>query len=133
MEKKIWTMPQAEVEQFEMNQYIAACGDQNKVYKFKCTSGNGWNGMVFVDSNGNGTYDFMGDESLGMYEACGAEHTTDVLVSDDGSLPSDFVRGFYVPLGTIDFKPVIIWRGENNDNVHCTENLNHNSWETAKS
>ena len=133
MEKKIWTMPQAEVEQFEMSQYIAACGDMNEVYKFKCTSGEGWDGFVFADSNYNGSYDIFGDESLGLYHACGAEHTTDVHVSENGVLPSDFEYGFYVPVGTLDFQPVIIWRGEDGRNVHCTTNLDHNSWETAKS
>ena len=30
-------------------------------------------------------------------------------------------------------KDVIVWRGETGDNIHCTTNLNINTWETAKS
>ena len=29
--------------------------------------------------------------------------------------------------------PVVVWRGENGDNIHCNPNLNKNEWETAKS
>ena len=35
MEKMTWTRPVAAVEQFMPNEYIAACGDNNIVYKFK--------------------------------------------------------------------------------------------------
>ena len=33
--KKAFEMPKIVVEQFVPNEYVAACGDKNKVYKFK--------------------------------------------------------------------------------------------------
>ena len=29
--------------------------------------------------------------------------------------------------------PVVIWRGKDGNNIHCTTNLDINSWATAKS
>ena len=41
--KKAFDMPKIVVEQFVPNEYVAACGDQNKVYKFKCDAvGGSW-------------------------------------------------------------------------------------------
>ena len=34
MEKKVWENPLTMVQQFVPNEYVAACGDENKVYKF---------------------------------------------------------------------------------------------------
>ena len=34
--KKKWIEPQILVQEFVPNEYVAACGDKNKVYKFKC-------------------------------------------------------------------------------------------------
>ena len=36
--KKKWIEPQILVQEFVPNEYVAACGDKNKVYKFKCTA-----------------------------------------------------------------------------------------------
>ena len=65
------------------------------------------------------------DESLGGYHACGTTHEAD---SDDA-----FLDGYYVPYGSDNVTKVIVWRGPYNNNVHCTTNLNQDSWETAKS
>ena len=35
MERRVWTRPLTEVQKFEANEYVAACHDQNTVYKFK--------------------------------------------------------------------------------------------------
>ena len=37
--KKAFAMPKIVVEQFVPNEYVAACGDENKVYLFECDSG----------------------------------------------------------------------------------------------
>ena len=139
MEKKIWTAPRAIVEQFEMTQYIAACGDSGITYKFKCTAGGGASGQVYVETNGvsglqteskghwegwNYVWDYYADESLGGYHACDVEHTAE---STD-----DFLNGYYVPYGG-SATSVVIWKGANSDNVHCTTELDQSKWETAKS
>ena len=60
------------------------------------------------------------------YYACNEEHEAD---STD-----DFVNGYYLPNGSSrNVQQVIIWRGPNGDDIHCTTNLNQDSWETAKS
>ena len=69
------------------------------------------------------------DVSLGGYHKCGATH--------EASTQDEFIRGYLrkkilgVPAG--ERQEVIIWRGPDGDNVHCTTNLNMNSWVTAKS
>lgn len=55
----------------------------------------------------------------------------------------EFLNGYYVtaeyvgwwPIGHYEYTttPVIVWRGDNNDNTHCTTNLDKSTWETAKS
>ena len=130
--KKVYESPKMVVEQFEANEYIAACGDQNLVYKFKCTAGGGKSGTVYLETNGEAGLQTTGrnaDRYLSGYHACGKEH--------EASTTDDFLSGYYVVDGgwfeddTI--TPVIVWRGPNNDNTHCTENLDMDSWETAKS
>lgn len=37
--KKEWTEPVVEVQEFAANEYVAACGDSGKVYKFVCDAG----------------------------------------------------------------------------------------------
>lgn len=34
--KKRYERPSAYIEEFTPNEYVAACGDNNKVYKFEC-------------------------------------------------------------------------------------------------
>ncbi len=36
MEKRIWSKPEMNEFVFAANEYVAACGDQNRVYKFIC-------------------------------------------------------------------------------------------------
>lgn len=139
MERRIWTHPLTEVQKFEANEYVAACGDSGVVYKFKCDAGNGVYGSVYQETNGKpglqtggwnpdkriATYDRFLWEELGFH-ACGTTHEAE---SDSG-----FYDGYYCAKGnTSNPVSVIIWKGEHNDNVHCTTNLNKNEWETAKS
>lgn len=138
MEGKVWRRPLTEVQKFEANEYVAACGDSGTTYLFTCDAGGGVSGDVYVESNGVEGLQTRGewvggwgghwqeaDRSLGGYHACQTTHEAE---SDD-----EFLNGYYVPYFSNDVTKVIIWRGPYNNNVHCTENLNMDKWETAKS
>lgn len=122
-----WERPMVVVDTFAANEFVSACGDKNKVYKFKCDAGNkDGSYSSFIDSNNNGKLDW-GDKQIGMaYAPCGETH--------DANTKDEFYNGFiksnYYPWGVT---RVIIWRGEQHDNVHCTTNLKMNTWDTAKS
>lgn len=127
--KRAYVRPTMVGERFVANEYVAACGDENKVYKFKCTAGNGQSGRVYLETNGKpglqeGVFGIGGDQMLGWYHACGIEH--------EASTTDAFLQGYYVPdRGAT--QDVIVWRGENGKNIHCTTDLDINTWETAKS
>lgn len=130
--KKVYEAPVVHLEQFVANEYIAACGDENKVYKFKCDAGGGEFGEVYLETNGKEGLQTSGkkkDKYLSGYEACGTTH--------EASTKDDFLNGYYVVsdgfFGEDTVTPVIVWRGPDNDNTHCTENLDMSSWTTAKS
>lgn len=138
MEGKVWRRPLTEVQKFEANEYVAACGDSGTTYLFKCDAGGGVSGNVYVESNGveglQTRREWVGgwdghwqeaDRSLGGYHACETTHEADSK--------NEFLNGYYVPYWSGDVTKVIIWRGPYNNNVHCTTNLNQDSWETAKS
>lgn len=126
--------PMMNVEKFVANEYVAACGDENKVYKFKCDAGGGIKGDVWTDDGTNLT---PGHEYY--YHACSKTH--------DASTEDDFIYGYFYENGGNDKKTrwipfvgeseyprtrVIIWT-EGGTNVHCTTNLNMDSWVIAKS
>ena len=132
--KQVYESPRMVVEQFEANEYIAACGDSGVVYKFKCDAGTkGTDYNVYL---ADGTpYATSGRDSGGCktdyysYSPCGEEHKAE---SD-----SVFLKGYMYKQGRggSDTNPkieVIIWT-DNYTDVHCTKDLNMNSWETAKS
>lgn len=107
--KRAYVRPTMVGERFVANEYVAACGDtEYGKYKFTCDAGGG----------------VSGDEWLGGYHACGTTH--------EASTTDDFQNGYYIPDGG-DAVDVIIWRGKRGDNIHCTTNLNRDSWETTKS
>lgn len=126
MEKMTWTRPVAAVEQFMPNEYIAKCEDTiNKYFAFTCDGGGGYYGGVWQESNGtDGLQTGMGGDtrlsrSSGSYHACGETH---YAPADS----TDFIYNCYYKResnGWYEYDPieVIVWRGENNDNVHCTE------------
>lgn len=137
---KVWKRPRTEVQKFEANEYVAACG--SGTIKFTCDAGGGKSGTVYIEDNGveglqthgewiGGLFDGYwqkGDTSLGGYHACGTTHEAD---STD-----EFLQGYYVTTswwGTTTTTDVIVWRGPNGDNVHCTTNLNMDEWETTRS
>lgn len=134
MERRTWTRPLTEVQKFEANEYVAACHDWNTVYKFKCDAGGGAWGDVYTDDGTNLT-----QGKLHYYHACDATH--------EASTQDEFIRGYYIQNegndetrywtlfgGWKDYPKtsVIIWTDGGTD-VHCTTNLNQDSWETAKS
>lgn len=135
VQKKEWAIPQTFVQQFAANEYVAACGDGGTVYKFKCEAGGGVPGDVYLESNSvaglqtkpQGHWWEAGyvpaDDYLGGYHACGVEH--------EAESTDPFLDGYYVVDDNV--TPVIVWRGKWGANIHCTTNLNMNSWETAKS
>lgn len=127
---KSYKKPVLNVERFTANEFVAACGDVNKVYKFVCDAGGGTYGTVYEDSNHNGRWDLIGDKALTgyiipTYHACGATHEAPV---DD-----EFLDGFYLP-NSNPFNPtkVKIWT-DGGTNIHCTTNIDMESWTTAKS
>ena len=127
--KKTWEEPRILVQQFMPNEYVAACGDKNKVYNFKCDAGDGAPGKVYKDSNNNGRLDLRDEALTGhileTYHACGKTHSAP---TDD-----EFIEGFYLPdSNPFEATKVIIWTDGGTD-VHCTTNLNKDSWETEKS
>lgn len=131
--KRTYTRPIAYVEEFTPNEYVAACGDSGVVYNFECNAGSRWdsynvyfdNGKPLASSNGKEEWyaQFTG------YHPCGATHEAE---SDSG-----FYDGYmYLQdrWGDNSGSPidVVIWT-DRGTNVHCTTNLDQDSWETAKS
>lgn len=131
---KSYKKPVLNVECFTPNEFVAACHDWNTVYKFTCDAGGGARGDVYTDAGQNLT-----SGKRDYYYACGTTH--------EASTQDQFISGYYIKNGGNDktgywdwFQwkeyekiPVIIWRGPDGDNVHCTTNLDQDSWEEAKS
>ncbi|WP_294582068.1 hypothetical protein [uncultured Thomasclavelia sp.] len=128
---KSYKKPVLNVEHFTPNEFVAACGDTNNEYIFKCDAMGGVLGTVFYSDGDDEFEPFEGDKWMGTgYHACGKEHVTQV--------GDDFIEGWYVTgwdgiTGGDWVKKVIIWRGPDGKNIHCTTNLNQNTWPTAKS
>lgn len=139
MKKQTWEEPQILVQKFIPNEYIAACGDHGKTYLFTCDAGGGVPGSVYQETNGVNGLQTRGknpDKEMTNYyahywyrtyfEACNEKHKAE---SD-----SVFLKGYYCAGGdTGNPVPVIIWKGENGDDIHCTTNLEMDSWETERS
>ena len=134
---KSYKKPVLNVERFTANEFVAACGDSGVTYLFTCDAGGGESGRVYVESNGVDGLQTRGewvggwgghwqsaDDSLGRYHACGTTH--------EAKSTDDFLNGYYVPYGASRPTDVIIWT-DNGTDVHCTTNLDQDSWETAKS
>ncbi|MBV3866015.1 hypothetical protein [Phocaeicola coprocola] len=128
--KRAYIKPILESETFIPQNYIAACGDINKVYLFTCDAG--WTALTgsTVYTNGaDGIPETKDDVELGSYGKCGATH--------EASTTDDFIPGYLkknvlgIPAGPR--QDVIIWRGEDGNNIHCTKNLDMDSWTTIKS
>lgn len=139
--KREYVTPTAVCEVFAANDYVAACVNTDWVYKFKCTAPASAN--VYVESNGVAglqttasgygynrvpadTQICGGYSGLRDYHPCGATH--DVTVPIGTAASSEFLSGY---LG--DGTSVIVWRGENNNNVHCQLGLDPSEIEVVKS
>ena len=128
--KRVWCRPQTVVQKFEANEYVAACGDSGTVYKFVCNAGR-YGTLLGYDVYTNGKDGEPGtkdDRYLGGYTPCNATH--------NASTTDEFIEGYMrKDWGLFEGEriDVIIWRGENGNNIHCTTNLDMDSWETAKS
>ena len=138
--KKTWNEPKILVQQFVPNEYVAACGEENRVYKFSCDAGSKWkNYHVYL--NGEDGIAHTEDDidwsarsgQMKPYSPCGTTH--------DAKVDSDFQSGYMYEYqegwfggGSNIGNPinVIVWT-DNGTNTHCTTNLNMNSWTTAKS
>ena len=122
--KKKWIEPQILVQEFVPNEYVAACGDKNKVYKFKC------DGTIDGIYTGNSKAKRIGD-----YHPCGVEH--DASATDgfyDGYVYTSSYEGTWPWGHEVESRtPVIVWRGKSGRNGHATTNLNMSEWTTAKS
>lgn len=115
---RTWVRPQAVVEVFAANDYVAACGDSGKVYKFVCDAPGGIvTDMAYIVSD-DGTVNTL-------YHPCGETH--------EASVSDDFINGRLIANLGFTQKRVIIWKGENGDNCHVTSNLDIDSWEVTKS
>lgn len=133
MEKQKWVRPQAIVQEFVANEYVAACGDSGTIYKFKCNAGRWYKKYAVKDSSGNiatisGRYMDGGISWRGQYyHPCGETH--------EAPSNSGFLTDYHIDdASTKDDEniSVIIWT-DNGTNVHCTTELDMNSWETVKS
>lgn len=123
--KKRYERPSAYIEEFTPNEYVAACGDNNKVYKFRCDAGGGSHGLVWLETNGKPGLQEDSDTFLGGYYACNTTHEADSK--------NEFLNGYYRKYFSKKVQEVIVWRGTKGDNTHCTTNLNMKEWATAKS
>lgn len=131
MSKNVWVQPQTAVQQFVANEYVAACGDTNYEYLFKCDAMGGITGTVFY-SDGDDKFEPFGDDRwMGTgYQACGDKHKTEV---GDEFIEGWYVTGWSAMTGGGLYTKVMIWKGEDGNNIHCTKELDMKKWETAKS
>lgn len=118
--KKEWVKPLAVVEQFVANEYVAACSDtENVYYKFVCDAGDGEWADIYEGKYPHGT-NLTPDGRFRYFHACKATH----FVKAEEQSP--FTEGWYdgnYGYGE-DYKfDVIIWKGENDDDVHATKAL----------
>lgn len=134
MEKQKWVRPQAVVQEFVANEYVAACGDSGTVYKFEC---NAPGGVLYYyphsDGQIDGVYTGKGASTeLGGYHPCSDTH--------EANSTNPFYDGFVDrnSNGKCDKgEGVIVWIERNFwggvYDYHATTNLDMSSWEAAKS
>lgn len=132
--KRVYIKPVLESETFVPQNYIAACGDtEYGNYLFECNAGsrkNSYNvffnnGTPYASSNNNDEWyaPFTG------YHPCHEKH--------EAATNSEFIDGYMYKQdrwgdNTGTRINVIIWT-DNRTNVHCTTDLDRESWEMAKS
>lgn len=123
--KKNYVSPMMVGERFVVEEYVAACGDSGKIYKFQC---NAPEGTLYYYPRSDGKID-------GIYTGnseptrLGGFHPN-LNVTHEAASTDEFYDGYI----TQDRKKVnvIVWIDEQKD-YHATKNLTMDSWETAKS
>lgn len=137
MKKQTWEEPQILVQKFIPNEYIAACGDSGKIYKFTCDAGDGEWGSVYRETGlrpGLQTGGRYADEEITSWTSWPRTGYHACMTTHEAESDSEFDHGYYCAGGdTRNPLQVIIWRGEDGKNVHCTTNLDMDSWETERS
>ena len=125
--KRRYERPSAYIEEFTPNEYVAACGDHGKVYKFECNAGqrNKQYNVYYYD-NGRKKYLTRSGWFGNYYHPCGETHEAE---EDTG-----FISGYIDDQSTRQDEkiPVVIWTNNGTD-VHCTTKLDMSTWETTKS
>lgn len=91
LNKRMYIKPVLESETFVPQNYVAACGDSGKIYKFTCDGGGGRMGDVYTSSGENLT-----EGKMRYYHACNTKHSAP---SDD-----EFIRGTFIANGGNDEK-----------------------------
>ena len=146
--KKEWTSPRTNYQEFTPQEFIAACDQSGatQTYYFVCDGGYATGKYdVILDTNGNHqldgqwvrtlnpstwefTYVWNGDDTLltaGKYfHPCNQKHQ--VTVPYGQSVEATFPYGWMQTKSSYsnnNWTAVRIWRGDNNDNIHCTTNL----------
>lgn len=130
--KMTYEKPLMEVQRFMANEFCSACGEGHTVYKFKCDAvsnsyiSNG--GLVYLETNGKEGLQtgWGGDELRSSYVPCGKTHEAEAI-------EGNFKRGYLTDYAGERPIDVIVWTGKNDDNTHCTTQLDMDKWETAKS
>lgn len=143
MAKKEYGKPLMFAEEFIPQEYCAPCGDGTTMvtYTFWCDAGNGRSFYVWLDKNniggdaeGDWEYDYWSgytwvgaDEYLGSFHACQATHS--VTVPKGTSIDDVFPRGLICRnMYGVSPTQVRVWRGDNNDNIHCTTKLEESEY-----
>lgn len=130
--KRAYVRPTMVGERFVANEYVAACGDSGKVYKFECNAGKKSSNYNVYYKDGDrkkfivSNNIFDRPQRFGNYHPCGTTH--------EANAKDEFIAGYIDDQLTLKDEaiPVVIWT-QNGKNVHCTLELNINEWQTAKS
>ena len=115
-----WERPMTVVDTFVANEFVSACGDENKVYLFECNAG-----------EKSSKYDVFTDDGRNLTKV-NSDFISGYMVHNDGNDMHKYYDPFKFKFNEYPKTKVIIWT-DNGTNVHCTTNLDTNTWTTAKS
>ena len=132
--KEMWAEPRIEVQKFAANEYVAACAIAEWFIILNVMRGIG--GRITIVYLADGTpYATSGRDYGGCktdyesYHPCGETHSAE---SDSGFLKGYMYAQNFWGNDSGQRINVIIWT-EDYTNVHCTTNLDMESWTTEKS
>ena len=128
--KKAYVKPSMESEIFVPNAYCSNCGGtEYGNYLFECNAGSKWTDYAIKNADGHVAY-INGHRFDGWnwyYSPCGETH--------EAPRKDEFLYGYHLDDPTTrkdENISVIIWT-DRGRNVHCTSNLEQDSWQTDKS